>query len=57
MKTGTFLNRVCSVFSIIPGFLNAYLLFGKEQYTCWGGRTAVQANLYTCTSQLVKVTA
>ena len=40
----TILKRVCSVFSIISGFLNAYLLIGKEQYTCWGCRTGVQGS-------------
>ena len=45
MKTGTFLRESVLFFSIIPGLLDAYLFFGKEQYTCSGGRTAVQADL------------
>ena len=46
MKTGTFLRESVLFFSIIPGLLDGYLFFGKEQYTCWGGSTAVQADLY-----------
>ena len=42
----TILRESVLFFSIIPGLLDAYLYFGKEQYMCWGGRTAVQADLY-----------
>ena len=47
------LGRVVKL-SSFPGPLNADLFFGKKQYTCWGGSTAVQPDLYLL---LVKKTA